>query len=70
MFCDHSCQIGMYANFRLEFLTDQIFEIFFFRGIRNKTEKSLKLRRIPQQSEKYLFKKIVFPLKSRNFVVE
>lgn len=25
---------------------------------------------IPQQSEKYLFKKIVFPLKSRDFVME
>ena len=52
MFCDHSCQIGMYANFRLEFLTDQIFEICFLGRIGNKTEKSLKLRRIPQQSEK------------------
>lgn len=70
MFCDHSCQIGMYANFRLEFLTDQIFEICFLGRIGNKTEKSLKLRRIPQQSEKYLLKKIVFPLKSRDFVVE
>ncbi|GAB0485113.1 hypothetical protein KML24008_16100 [Alistipes onderdonkii] len=60
----------MYANFRLEFLTDQIFEIYFLGRIGNKTEKSLKLRRIPQQSEKYLLKKIVFPLKSRDFVVE